>query len=416
MTSSPFRIAIIGAGPAGLTLGLLLQRWNIPFTIFELRPRPTDAELAEPAGRLDLHTDSGLAALNELGLIDEFNTMIDDCSEEAIVADKHGTILYADPGQTSNRESRPEISRNKLTKLLLSHLPDSAIRWKHKLVSASRSLKNESVEVELDFGDDGQHQFDFVIGADGAWSRIRTLLTDVRPTYAGQHNITLNIRQITASQPHLSKLVGGGSFFALGDRHGVISQRAAQDTARLYVFITTEDENFAVTHGLRNKTPAQVKSILFDDINSPLRGFGGVVKELVETACDNETTRSPDNVVDIRPMYTLYGSSDHSWEHKSGVTVVGDAAHLMPPNGEGVNIAMKDSLLLAQAIAKAYDTNNQDGSSIAQTLDSLIEKFEEDMLARARTVRGETVELREMMFDGENCSQIMADFFKSAAA
>lgn len=66
------RIAIIGAGPAGLTLGALLHKHAIPFTIFELRQKPTAGELSKPSGMLDLHEGSGLAAIRECGLYDEF--------------------------------------------------------------------------------------------------------------------------------------------------------------------------------------------------------------------------------------------------------------------------------------------------------------------------------------------------------
>ncbi len=56
-------IAIVGAGPGGLTLGLLLHKHGIPFTVFERRPEPTETELLELSGMLDLHQESGLEAL-----------------------------------------------------------------------------------------------------------------------------------------------------------------------------------------------------------------------------------------------------------------------------------------------------------------------------------------------------------------
>lgn len=119
------RIAIVGGGPAGLTLGLLLRQRGIPFTIFELRQKPSDKELAKPSGMLDLHNETGLAAIRECGLFGQFLQLAGECTEADKVADMHGNILYADKGGVSER---PEISRHALTKLLSSHLPVEAIK------------------------------------------------------------------------------------------------------------------------------------------------------------------------------------------------------------------------------------------------------------------------------------------------
>ncbi|KAF4628630.1 hypothetical protein G7Y89_g9522 [Cudoniella acicularis] len=189
MPPPQFRIAIIGGGPAGLTLGLLLHKRGIPFTIFELRQRPTDEELTEPAGSLDLHEESGLAAIRECGLFDEFIALTGDCTEASRISDKDGNILFTDDGELSNR---PEISRHKIINLLFSHLPASTIKWDHKLICATSSTASGHIEIELDFGEKGRQTFDLVISADGAWSRVRPLLTDVT-------NLLTEVRAFRAS-------------------------------------------------------------------------------------------------------------------------------------------------------------------------------------------------------------------------
>ena len=417
MSFTQFRVAIIGAGPAGLTLGALLHKKGVQFTIFEVREKPTQEELARPAGSLDLHEGTGLAALQEAELTDEFNTMIDDCSEAIKVSDKYGNILYAYDGNADAGQRRPEISRNKLTHLLLSHCPASAIRWKHKLIHIRRQARSQYTEIELDFAENGRQTFDFVVGADGAWSSIRALLNDIKPKYAGHQNITINIRNISTRYPQLAELVGSGTFMALGDRHGVISQRAVQDTARIYVFVATEDEDYSEKHFLRRKTATQIKKLLFDGDDAPLRCYGSMVKELVSVACDDETAAEPGVPVIIRPLYTIYETPDgYNWEHKSNVTLIGDAAHLMAPNGEGVNIAMKDALALSQAIIKARNSANSEEIPMQNALDSSVFEFEMDMLARAKEVAGETAELMEMMYGSIDGAKSMVDFFKSHRA
>ncbi|EYE94384.1 FAD-dependent oxidoreductase [Aspergillus ruber CBS 135680] len=407
MSSSQPRIAIIGAGPAGLTLGLLLHRHAIPFTIFELRQKPTDQELAKPSGMLDLHEESGLAAIRECGLSEKFLEFTGECAEAQKVSDMHGNILHADEGELSKR---PEISRHALTKLLSDSLPDEGIRWGHKLLNVASYSTETGNNIILDFGPHGKQVFDLVIGADGAWSRVRNLLTDVKPHYTGIQSITTTIRHITSKYPHLATLIGHGSFAALGLRHGVMAQRGPQDSARIYIFLTTADENFSISSGIAGQTAAGVKSRLLSD-DTLLGRFGSIIKELVGVACDEESADNPGATVDIKPLYML--PIGDSWEHRTSATLIGDAAHLMCPwAGEGANLAMLDPLLLFRAIIKAYESAGRNAASFQRTLDPLLKGFEESMVARSKEKAKKTYSNGQMLF-GEDGARAFADFFLS---
>jgi 2-polyprenyl-6-methoxyphenol hydroxylase-like FAD-dependent oxidoreductase len=399
------RIAIVGGGPAGLTAGLLLHKRGIPFTIFEFRQKPTEEELARPSGMLDLHDESGLAAIKECGLYDQFLGLTGECSEAQKVSDINGNIVYTDDGGMSER---PEISRHALSKLLASHLPAEAIKWDHKLLSATRTSVTHGHEIDLDFGPNGSQTFDLVIGADGAWSRVRNLLTDAKPQYEGRQNITTTVRHLTTKYPHLAELVGPGNFSALAMRYGIMSQRGPQDSARIYIFLTTPDERFATTSGLAGQKATMAKERLLSD-DALLGRWGSIMKELVAVACDEDSADNPDAAVDIKPLYML--PIGHSWEHKSNVTLIGDAAHLMGPwAGEGVNLAMWDSLLLAHAIANAYETADQKEISFQETLDPLLKQFELDMVVRAREKAEETYSNGQMLFC-EDGAKAFTEFF-----
>ncbi|KAL1901050.1 hypothetical protein Sste5346_002117 [Sporothrix stenoceras] len=389
------KIAIVGGGPAGLTLGVLLHRQNIPFTIFELRNKPSAADLARPSGMLDLHPGSGLDAIEACGLADEFGPLTGECSEQFLIANRAGEVLMAADGAGK----RPEISRNNLSKLLAAHVPQESIRWGHRLHQAKKTTSG----VDLDFGDKGRHNFDLVVGADGAWSKVRALLTDTRPHFTGMHCLTVTITHLTERFPHLAKLVGSGSYCVLGRKHAVVSQRGPLDSARIYLWMTVADEAFATTRGLAGKPASAAKDVLLRD-DELLGTFGPTVKDLVATACDEDVaTEKTDGSLDIRPFYTLpHGSS---WAPQPGVTLVGDAAHLMLPNGEGVNQAMLDALMLSKAVAGAYPVSEASGAdNFLDALNPLLQMFEKEMLARAVKEGKETDDRIGLMFGTEDAA------------
>lgn len=406
MPSYQPRIAIVGGGPAGLAMGLLLHQHCIPYTIFELRQKPTDEELRKPSGMLDLHEGSGLTVMKECGLYDDFIPLTGECSQDFVVADKDGKVLHT----LQSDGARPEVSRNNLTKLFLATIPPENLKWGHKLLSATRPAGTDSVETELDFGTHGKYTFDFVAGADGAWSVIRKLLTDQRPEFTGMYNATLTIKHITEKYPHLVDLIGTGSFTSLGRRHGVISQRGSYDSARIFIWLTVADINFTPTVELVGKPASSAKDKLLK--NDELLGtFGDTIKDLVATACDEETADNPGASLDIRALHTIpYGSS---WAHQKGVTLVGDAAHLMLPNGEGVNFAMFDSLLLSRAIIKAWTTAGQGVESFQAAIDPLLKAYEAGMMVRAKEAATDTERIIGSMFGSDDAAQRTADLLRS---
>ena len=400
------RIAIVGGGPSGLTLGQLLHQRGIRATIYERRAKFTLKELAKPSGMLDLHEESGLKAMRECGLWDRFQAAVGDCSESMRVINPDGAVLHTDEGELA---SRPEISRNALTKLLIRNIPLDFIKWKHKIINVQshRNSTTAATEISFDLGRNGTAVYDFVVGADGAWSQIRKLLSDTQPFYTGAQYVTATVRHVSSKYPHLLKLSGSGTLCALGGGNAILTQRGPQDSIRLYAAVSTPDQHWDVTAGLKGKTAAEVKETLLGD-DKFFRKWAPALQDLLATACDEETKDNPGRAVNIKPYYML--PIGHRWEHQTGATLVGDAAHLMTPwAGEGVNLALWDSLDLARVLAAVPKAT--DAAAWQAAVEPRIQEFEEAMIARARVKAEETAKNQDM-FLSENGAQAMADFFK----
>lgn len=169
MTTFRPRVAVIGAGPAGLALSLLLHQRGLELTVYELRPMPTREELAKPPGSLDLHEEPGLKVMRECGLWDRFQKLTGDCAEVMRISNSDGAVLHTHKGR---KGIRPEIARNALTDLLIQHIPYEVIVWDQKITSiqSTHNANSGAIELVLDLGANKTASYDFVVGADGAWS------------------------------------------------------------------------------------------------------------------------------------------------------------------------------------------------------------------------------------------------------
>src|SRR3954465_11877072 len=107
-------IAIIGAGLGGLTLANVLHRNGITPAVFDLDASPT---AREQGGMLDMHEESGQAALRAAGLHERFRAAVLPGGEAMRILDKHGTVRLDEPDDGAG--TRPEISRGDLRAILL---------------------------------------------------------------------------------------------------------------------------------------------------------------------------------------------------------------------------------------------------------------------------------------------------------
>ncbi|GAA1875659.1 NAD(P)/FAD-dependent oxidoreductase [Pseudonocardia ailaonensis] len=311
------KIAVIGAGPGGLTLARVLQRHGIPVTVYE---RDDDPGARDQGGTLDMQQDTGQVALEAAGLLDDFLALSRPEGQGGRIADRSGRILADQPARPGDLAS-PEIDRGELRGLLLGSLEPGTVRWGSVLERA------EPGRLHLRGGD--TVEADLIVGADGAWSRVRPLVSPARPEYSGVTFVELRITDVDEAHPEIAALVGDGMLFALGDRKGLLCQRNGHGVVRVYAAFAAE---LGATHERA-------------DLYRIFEGWGAPLLRLLDE-CEPA-------VVD-RPMFAL--PVPHTWEHVPGVTLLGDAAHLMSPfSGLGANTAMLDGADLALAIAEEPD-------------------------------------------------------------
>ncbi|MEU6113337.1 NAD(P)/FAD-dependent oxidoreductase [Streptomyces sp. NPDC047117] len=322
-------VTIIGAGLGGLTLARVLHVHGIPATVYEAEPSPA---ARSQGGMLDIHDYNGQLALEAAGLMDEFRAIILEGRQAMRVLDPDGTVLHemTDDGTGG----RPEVQRGELRQILLDSLPAGTVRWGHK-VSSARTLGDGRHEVTFAHG--GTVVTGLLVGADGAWSRVRPLLSTAAPEYLGKSVVDTYLFDADARHPVAAKTVGGGSMIALKPGREIFAHREKDATLHAYVGLDEPQDWFAA---IDFADGAAARARIAQE-------FSGWAPELTALITDCDIAPA------LRPLYAL--PTGHRWDRVPGVTLLGDAAHLSEPNGEGANLAMLDGAELGKALAACPD-------------------------------------------------------------
>jgi 2-polyprenyl-6-methoxyphenol hydroxylase-like FAD-dependent oxidoreductase len=367
-------VTIVGAGLGGLTLARVLHINGIAATIYEAE---ASANARAQGGLLDIHEYNGQLALKAAGLFEEFLGIIIVGADAKRISDKDGNLLLDRPDKGNG--NRPEVDRGELRRILLDSLPADTVRWGHKVTAVSPIGGGRHV---LTFANGTTVNSDLLVGADGAWSRVRTLVSEEKPAYVGTSFIETFLFDCDIRHKASAEAVGGGTLMAVAPGRGIFAHRHANGTLQAYVALNKPEDWIA---GIDFSDPVTAMAHVAQE-------FDGWAPELTALITDGETEPV------LRPIYAL--PIDHRWNRVAGVTLLGDAAHLMSPfSGEGANLAMYDGAELGRAIAA--NPGDVQAALIA---------YERDLFPRSASVAAETDRNLKLFF-ASNAPQSLVDFF-----
>lgn len=364
-------IAIVGAGLGGLALARVLHVRGIDAVVYE---RESSRGSRGQGGMLDIH--SGQRALREAGLIDQFHAIARGEGQDMRLLEPDGTLLLQEDTPEDAPLLRPEVDRADLRNLLLDSLPEHAVRWGRAFESADNGV--------LHFADCSSATYDLLVGADGAGSRVRELLTDARPTHIGQNVVEIGIPDIDRTHPDLAAMVGRGNYWVLGDGKSLAAQRNGDGRVRIGLSFYNTGEDWFATSGIPFDDPAAARARLIELI----AGWDSRFTALI-AACDD--------TVMPRSIFTL--PVGLTWPSTPDVTLLGDAAHLMPPVGEGANMALLDGALLGLALA-AHPGDHP----------AAVTEYEREMFERASAAARMSADMQELLMSPDASRRMLAFF------
>ncbi|MBD1385819.1 FAD-dependent monooxygenase [Mucilaginibacter rigui] len=377
------QIAIIGGGPGGLTLAKLLQLKGSNVKVYE---RDVDKDARVQGSPLDMHEESGSAALRKANLFDEFTKNALIGADKKIVVNKNAEICFSDHEAQSaeaqnNTPIRLEISRGVLRKILLESLQPETVVWNSHYVS----MEKQNEGWLMHFKNGSSAYADIVVAADGANSRIRPYITNTRAFYSGITMVEINVYDAEKATPHIYALLNGGKVMAFGNSKCILGGQKGNGDLGFYLSFKA-DENRVATNGLDYSDKAQ----LLTWFKKEYAEWSSTWYELFENSAAPFIPR---------PIYCM--PLDQTWETLPNLTMLGDAAHVMPPfAGEGANTAMLDALELSEYLT----------SGRYNTLQEAISAYEINMRKRAAMAAQASLANGERMHSAGALEKMLAVF------
>ena len=325
-------------------------------------------------------------------LTSELNKFLCRKGDTLHITDHTFTILCDEGSDPKPGEStHPEVNRTQLCSILLESIPRDTIKWGHKVKQAIQAV--DDTYTLLSKNQPEVTGFDIVIGCDGAWSKIHSLVSETVPHYSGISTIKVHHCDVSTWNPTLSSIVGLGTLFCLHDSKVLCGQRNGDDSIHVYAMLPTE-KSWVSTCGINwknmMKATEELKDWHYSSWDEKLQDF---------------ITKADGDTLVLRTMYVL--PIKFSWPQHNGITVISDAAHLISPfAGEGVNLAMWDAMLLRQSLVGVL----KDGSTDKDKVWKATGAFEEEIFMRASEKAEEACKHMEMFVQPDAAEKVVTMF------
>lgn len=367
------KVAIIGAGPVGLTMAKLLQQNGIDVAVYE---RDKDPKTRISGGTLDLHKGSGQDAMKKAGLLENYYSKA--IAMGRIVASEQGEILFSKESSPEERYDNPEINRNDLRQLLLESLTPETVFWDRKFTE----LEEQNGKWILHFENNITATADFIIGANGGMSKARKIVTNAEIEHTGTLIIQGEVLEPEISCPEFFQLCNDKILMSANNGNLLVANSKNGNLLTYNVIFKTPRE-----WSKDNKINAQDKDSIITFLENKFSNWNECYKELFRATSS------------FIPGPTRKITLDIPWKTNRPlpITLIGDAAHIMPPfAGQGANTGLKDALILSENL-----TNGK-----FETLESAIKDYEQQMFVYAKEAQLETCNNETKMHDPNFSFQI----------
>lgn len=349
-------VTLLGAGLVGSLLAVILKKKGYPVTVYERRPDMRTASIA--AGRsINLAMSTrGWKALELAGLKDDI---------ASLAIPMYGRYLHQPDGSTAfqpygkNNEAIYSVSRGDLNKKLMSLAEKEGVQilFEHRCTKVN--VPENTVHIRKENGEEFTHQADILLGADGAFSALRTSYTMMDRVDASHHYLKHGYKELCIPP----------------DEHGNL--RMEKNALHIW-----PRRNFMLI-GLPN-TDGTFTCTLFLPFEGPV-SFEALqteadVLQFFQTHFPDAVPLMPTLIEDYfrNPTSSLITTHIQPWHYQDKSALIGDAAHaIVPFYGQGMNAGFEDCTILSELIdtyehnwdkiLKAYDAARKpNGDAVAQ--------------------------------------------------